>query len=637
MFDWGPSWGSQIANFPFISLQAAALVGTLGIVITTGKGHGLLAWRSPARYGVLVGAFGFVLLGLTQQVHSGPPTAYLSTDILFISGLLGGWRGAAAGWVLMLCARALFGSAANLGAAAIDMFLLACAGGWMHLWLYAKDLTRLAVGDLAIAWCVKVGASIGSLLLLRATLLPQEVASVLLPARLLGAMLSLVTLTCLFLLLRREALDQQSMLRRQQQEQTDPLTGLPNRKALHDHVSEVLGASADTAHTLVTFELVNTGEMVRASGHDWSAAFWPRLVGALQQQPVAALLQGYRPRHFMFNDLTLALFLHDVSSGFVERSGLATHVLDELMHRSADAGTVVPQLRMGVAMGSSAAYVHAAPVLRDLALALQSDQRPVRYFHSAFAEQVALDEQIRLLLLQWVGAGAAPLAYQAKFDLESGALVGAEAILRFKDARGHLVPHALVLEVAQRNHLLIAFEWCAVQTVARAIGRAVAAGRTTRLSVNVSTDSLKVPGFGRRVVAHMRNRQLPIEQLALEITERSDVSDNEHLAANMADLSAAGVLLSLDDFGAGYSALSMLAMFPFDEVKIDADMVARIDQPRMRNAVALALLTAKRYDATLVAEGVETSGQRQALRALGIRYGQGGVQSHPMDLEELMA
>ncbi|MDB5851273.1 MAG: hypothetical protein JWP29_5025, partial [Rhodoferax sp.] len=181
------------------------------------------------------------------------------------------------------------------------------------------------------------------------------------------------------------------------------------------------------------------------------------------------------------------------------------------------------------------------------------------------------------------------------------------------------------------------FEWCTIETVVRAIDRGLRAGRPLPLAVNVSAASVTVPGFGLRLLALLRATGTPCRMLAVEITETSPVPDIETVSESLFALHAAGVRLSLDDFGTGYSALSMLAKFPFNEVKIDYSMVARLDQPRMQAAVSLAYESARRYSATLVAEGVETQVQVDTLLGLGITRGQGYFFARAMALDDLLA
>lgn len=128
---------------------------------------------------------------------------------------------------------------------------------------------------------------------------------------------------------------------------------------------------------------------------------------------------------------------------------------------------------------------------------------------------------------------------------------------------------------------------------------------------------------------------VPAHRLSIEVTEMSRIPAIDIVQQNFDRLSEAGVRLALDDFGTGYAALTLLARFPFEEVKIDHWMTSRLEQSRFREAIALAFESAERYGATLVTEGIETEEQSRLLMQMGIRFGQGYLYSPAVPLERL--
>ena len=647
-------WASQIHNLPLMMLQAAAVVGILSVVLVCHPKSAHLLRSYGTHYGAVLGISGFLLVGLAYDILNMPGRPYLMTDVVFLGGLLGGWRGGLIGWACLWSARLLFGGLNNGIGAGIDMAVISLGGVLMHGWIVRRKLSRLGLRDVLWVWAVKMCFSVGSVMVIRMlALVPAALSMEVIKARVFGALVSFMVTGSVLYLLRREARERESVARQRETGLTEPLTGLPNRKALAEHLDALLGQQPDLPNTLITLELANIGDMVRLHGHEWSDGFWRGLVPVLGTPHLAEPLALYQPRYFMFSDLTLVMVLQGISLERVQRTGLASHLHEELADalRATNPGGLVPQLRMGVAMGNDeglaapgrvvggrggAGMGRAAPILRNLNLALLGDTRPLRYFHRSFADKLALDEELRQMLVGWISRSQAPLFYQPKCDLGSGRVIGAEGLLRATDARGNPVPPPLVLEVAVRNQLLIELEWCTIETVVRAIGVSMAAGQALGLAVNVSAASLTVPGFGQRVIDLLQGSQTPCRLLSVEITENSPVPDIETVGESLLQLSEAGVRLSLDDFGTGYSALSMLAKFPFNEVKIDHSMVARLDQPRMRAAVSLAFESARRYNATLVAEGVETRQQLDTLLSLGITRGQGYFFARAMPLEDLL-
>jgi EAL domain-containing protein (putative c-di-GMP-specific phosphodiesterase class I)/GGDEF domain-containing protein len=633
-------WNGSISNFPLLMLQAAAVIGILSVMLTFTHHTQQLLRPFPLRCGLTIGVAGFLLVGMSFEIINLPSRPYISTDLLFLGGLFGGWLGGGVCWALVWSGRVLFGGTQGAGAAALDMALLGLAGAQMHHWLLRKDLAKLVVGDMLAVWGVKMVVSVGSVLLLGSTGLAPLARSVdLAYARAFSFGISFILIGCLLTLLRREARDRAAFAREIQLGLTDPLTGLPNRKALREHLDALLAASPEVPNTLLTLELANVWDMVRVHGHEWADQFWRELVPVLRDPRFPVPLARFDPRCYMFTDLTLVIVLRGIALDSVEGAGLAEQLQVELVDhlRTGEAHEQAPRLRIGVAECNAAAAQRAAPVLRNLNLALQGDTRPLRYFRHSFAEKAALDEELRILLIGWIRSSHAPMAYQPKCDLATGEVTGAEALLRARDGRGKPVSPPLLLEVAMRNQLFIELEWCTIETVVQAIGTAIAAGRPLCLAVNVSAASLTVPGFGERVVDLLRARQTPCELLSVEITENGQVPEVDTVEESVRALTAAGVRLSLDDFGTGYSALSMLARFPFNEVKVDHSMVARLDQSRMRAAVSLAFESARRYNATLCAEGVETEAQRLALQSLGIGQGQGYLFAPAIPLDRLLA
>lgn len=154
--------------------------------------------------------------------------------------------------------------------------------------------------------------------------------------------------------------------------------------------------------------------------------------------------------------------------------------------------------------------------------------------------------------------------------------------------------------------------------------------------MNVSSSTLSDANFAVLLIQRLKEAGLPGARLTLELTESTLLQDTQQVAHNMLLLKDHGVGLSLDDFGTGYSALSILAKYPFSEVKIDHSMISLLHYERMRTAVSIAQESARLYQATLTAEGVETQEQIDILQSIGIRCAQGYIFSPAVPLAELI-
>lgn len=634
-------WTGQVSNFPLLVLQTIALVG----VVAT-----LLAFRRPAprsarseqiQAGLALGLCAAVFIGLVSHIVTQlklPPRIYVTSDVLFLSGLLGGWWGGAICMTLVLGARTLFDTIGPAGL--VDTSILTLGGIAMHGWFRRQRLATLPNRAFVAVWFGKLLCNVGSIwVLFWLGLGTAAFTAQLTSLRLLLSPFSLVLLASVLYLLRREAREDAAMAMRRERALTDPLTGLRNRRALQEHLTGLQASAQPPTCTLITFEVLNLNEMVRLRGLDWADGFWPSLVQLLQKPPLASALAPYRPAYFMFSDLALAGVLHGVSLDRIQHEALAEALHEELagclLAATVDAG-IVPRICIGVASGSGADS-GAEAIMRDLTLALLSDAQPVRYFDGSFVAKAAFDEQLRQLIRRWLDARQAPLHYQAKCELASGRVVGAEALLRGKAQDGRPIPPPQLLAAAARSELVAEFEWCTIETVVQAIVQTTQAGRPLPLAVNISAASLVLPGFGLRVVDLLHAHGVPGTLLFVEITEGSPVPEIKSVTDSLKVLADAGVRLSLDDFGTGHAALSMLGKFKFDEVKIDRSMVMQLGDPRMLSAVSLAYESAERYGASLIAEGVETQQQIDILLALGISRGQGFFFARAMELDAMLA
>jgi EAL domain-containing protein (putative c-di-GMP-specific phosphodiesterase class I) len=155
------------------------------------------------------------------------------------------------------------------------------------------------------------------------------------------------------------------------------------------------------------------------------------------------------------------------------------------------------------------------------------------------------------------------------------------------------------------------------------------------ISVNVSPRQLRDQSLVAHVDAELRRHHLPADRLVLEITESAMMTDESGAAALLGRLRDLGVVLAVDDFGTGYSSLGHLRRFPVSKVKIDRAFVSGIDCETddaeiVRAVVAMSL--AMRLD--VVAEGIETEGQRELLQQLGVHFGQGWLFGRPAPAED---
>jgi len=633
----------SLDELPFLLLQGAAVVGMVSVLLLVKRDLPFDDIRYKVRFGIVFGLTGFVLTMLVSEFIQMPSKPYLRADPLFLAGLLGGWHGGLICLALIAAGRVMFGGLHQLLAAMIDLAIVSIGGIALHGWFNRRPMARLGWRDLGLCFGVREIIVLGAAVVVYAIgLISPAVFLSSLARRLSAIAVSLPITGAVFMLLRGEALAREQSEKREQAALTDMLTGLPNRRALREHIAAPPPSWPSGERVIVLFEVINMAEMYSVHGDDWSDAFWPQLARHLESPAIDELLAPCRPRIFLFSDTTLAMVLHDTSAQKLELTGRMAHLHAELtaLLQGQDAeNEPVPQLRIGAATLDAGLGLgrEAASSLRNISLALRGSDNAVQIFPRSFAQKAQADEYARRMLVEWIRLGTPPLHYQPKFSLRDMRIVGGEALLRCVDEQGAPLPPPYLLEIAERHRLLPGLEWSTVQAVVRDLRRMDRSIIDIGLAVNLSAVSFVTAGFGERLVALLADQGVAPNRLSIEVMETSKVPSIDIVQHNFDILRHSGVKLSLDDFGNGYAALTTLALYPFREVKIDRWMVASIGQPRIRQAIALAAESAKRYGAELVIEGIETEEQRRTLLDMGIETGQGFLCSPSLPLEGFTA
>ncbi len=205
------------------------------------------------------------------------------------------------------------------------------------------------------------------------------------------------------------------------------------------------------------------------------------------------------------------------------------------------------------------------------------------------------------------------MVFQPIVDLATGDIVGAEALARF-DVEPHATPDRWFAE-AWRVGLGIELEIAAVRG---AIAQMPNLPEKAYLSFNVSPETLQSEAFTEAV------SRVPGDRIVVEVTEHAAVKEYEPLIDAIERLRRQGIRLAVDDVGAGYSGLNHIVRVAPSMLKLDLGLTRDVDRDRVKQALAAAsVVFASRVGLDIVSEGVETAQEAEALRLLGIRYGQG--------------
>lgn len=423
----------------------------------------------------------------------------------------------------------------------------------------------------------------------------------------------------------------------------DLLTGLPNRSSLTRTLERLLRRPRPTDRQVAVmfldvdaFNLINDSHG-HAAGDQLLALFADRIRDLL---PGHAELARFGGDEFVL--------LVDHPDGTEEARRVAALVEEALETPFVLAGEeIFLTASIGVAVPTTEATT-ADAVLGNADTAMYQAKRHGRGGYVLFEEGMKAQVVERLhsesQLRRAMDRHEFTLRYQPKVDLTTGAVMGAEALLRWNHPTEGLVGPDEVIPWAESTGLIVQLgEWVLETAVRQArawVDYAVDHGEEFLLAVNVSGRQLSSPGFPQVVAALLERYDWPAHHLALEITESVMIRDTETSLDALRRIKDLGVLLAVDDFGTGYSSLSYLHRFPIDIVKVDKGFVADLAHPAAHSPVATAVTAmASALGLTTSAEGIETPIQLDACRRLGCRFGQGFLFSEavpPVDFTDLL-
>jgi len=409
----------------------------------------------------------------------------------------------------------------------------------------------------------------------------------------------------------------------------DPLTGLPNRGFLRERLGERLARQPSGALPCALlyldvdrFKVINDS-LGHLAGDAFLQATASRLRACVHEPDVVARLAGDE----------FAILLDAIAEpAAAER--MAESVLQAL-HQPLSIGgrELEPSASVGIAIGGDS-HERADSLLRDADTALYRAKQLGRGRYAMFDEtlarnavdELALEVELRHALLH----GEFVPHYQPIFRLDSGVVVGHEALLRWNHPRRGLLPPDDFVRVAQDCGQLEAIDW---QLFGQACARmAQPDAGTGFVTINVSPQHLRHADFDRRLLQLLERSGLPPARLLIELTEGALLDDPVLVRATLERLRAAGVQAALDDFGTGYSSLSYLHSLPLGKLKIDQVFVRELDGAGGAGAgtvVAAILALARALGIGVIAEGIETAAQRDALLAMGCEFGQGFLLGRP--------
>lgn len=444
---------------------------------------------------------------------------------------------------------------------------------------------------------------------------------------------------------------------------TDGITALPNRAAI-DHLLQyaLTGPQAGQFRAALLFIDLDGFKRVNDTlGHDGGDILLRLASRRILEQglgrdmeSIDACLDGLgMPCNRLPRDLVFARFAGDefiaILPGVTDRRELAR--VGEAIVASLQLPFEVKdnEVNIGASIGiaitpEDCSTAEQLVTFADLAMynAKQAGKGRCRFFdqqvHQQLLERNRLEADLRQALLR----GELLLHYQPQLQARPGrrgqrpAVVGLEALVRWNHpTRGLLMPGAFI-DVAEQAGLMGVLGQQVLQLAVQQAQQWLCSGRPQVVSVNVSPSQFTDPGFAAGVLATLQACELPSRWLSIEITESIAMSDFESTARRLNLLREAGVKVSIDDFGIGFSNLSQLSRLPIDQLKIDRSLTQDIGRNCKSEAIIRAIVgMAQALEFRTLAEGIETREQLDFLGEIGCDAVQGYLLGRPMAVEQV--
>lgn len=395
-------------------------------------------------------------------------------------------------------------------------------------------------------------------------------------------------------------------------------SGLPSLQALR-------GAEGPSTGLLVALKIRNYAGIIRSF-----------------MQPIEPDLAHEIQRRIRLSEPDVTVYHEGDMFVWVSNLGDIVEVFENLegLHRIVQNGIVIEGTEVDVGFNCGVDSNQAQPLPQRLANAMQSAEEAVRTdelvcHHDGEKGEVQWEISLLASLDRAIDNGEVWVAFQPKLDVATGAIVGAEALARWSHPeRGPISPDKFI-GIAEEYHRIERITRFVLDRAIRAAKSIVSQGRDFTVSVNISAQLLRNPRLPRMISGALTAHDLAPAHLILEITETDRLDRSAKTVQMMKELVAAGLTISIDDFGTGNATIDYLRYLPATEVKIDKVFIRDIESnPEDQLLVQSIIEMAHSLGRRVVAEGVETADSLELLTRLNCDLIQGYYVGRPVPIRD---
>lgn len=417
----------------------------------------------------------------------------------------------------------------------------------------------------------------------------------------------------------------------------DPLTGLGNRSYLSSRAEHMLSKPAYPGQEVAfvfldidRFKIINDtlGHLV---GDHLLRALADRI-----RQSLPPRVELFRPGSDEFLLLITEPKAHPSVHEIIQQLQESLTQAFEIEHHSLSV-----TLSVGVATAPENG-TELSTLLKHTDIALQAAKQAGRNHACFFTPDLLanLNDQVKIetLLRGALDRNEFRLVFQPQINIETGAIIGTEALLRWENRELGRVPPDRFIPIAEDTGLIVPIGAWVLREAMIEWRRWRDQGLTIPLSVNLSAVQLRHAGIFETIRDICLEEALPPEVLELEVTESVLMDDVELIAGKLTTFRDMGIRIAVDDFGTGYSSLSYLKHLPIDRLKIDRSFISDLPGDPNDTAIAIAVIRlAQALNLEVIAEGVETAEQAALLLQEGCLLAQGYLYARPLPPDEFLA